>query len=113
MPNLGTGLVGKWLTTMDGNLRARQQGRAVGEYHVRRIAPFAASDANGYRSTAALQHGRGGTAAARLIIRGRLGLDEGRGEGERGLRAWPWLALMMIMMMLVAVRTVWSTSVGR
>lgn len=87
MPNLGTGLVGKWLTTMDGNLRWRQQGRPVGEYHVRRIAPSAASDANGHRSTR--QHGRGGTAAARLIIRVRLGLDEGRGEGERGLRAWP------------------------
>lgn len=36
--------------------------------------------------TAAQQHGHGGTAAARLIIRGRLGLDEGRGEGER--EAW-------------------------
>lgn len=30
MPNLGTGLVCKWLTTMDGNLRWRQQGRAGG-----------------------------------------------------------------------------------
>lgn len=28
MPNLGTELVGKWLTTMDGNLRWRQQGGA-------------------------------------------------------------------------------------
>lgn len=51
--------------------------------------------------TAARQHGRGGTAAARLIIRGRLGLDEGRGDGERGLRAWPWLGLMMMVVMLV------------
>ena len=45
---------------------------AAGRGHVRRIAPSAAADANGHRSTA----------AARLIIRGRLGLD----EGERG--AW-------------------------
>lgn len=83
---------------MDGNLRWGQQGRGRGECHVRRIAPSAASDANGHRSTR--QHGRGDTAAARLIIRGRLGLDEGRGEGERGAWAWPWLALMMMMLVV-------------
>lgn len=58
--------------------------------------------------TAALQHGRGGTAAARLIIRGRLGLDEGRGQGERGLRAWPWLALTMMKMMMMLLLLVLS-----
>lgn len=85
MPNLVTGLVAKWLTTMDGNLRWRQQGgvgREGQQSQVGRIAPYAASDANGYREQR--QHGRGGTAAARLIIRGRLGLDGGRGEA-RGL----------------------------
>lgn len=66
---------------------------------VRRSAPSAASDANGHRSTAG--HGRGGTAAARLIIRARLGLDEGRGEVETGLGAWPSLGLtVMVMAML-------------
>lgn len=51
--------------------------------------------------TVAPQHGRGGAAAARLIIRARLGLDEGRGEVERGLGAWPSLGLtVMVMVML-------------
>ena len=68
-----------WETAMEA------AGRGRGVHHVRRIAPYAASDVNGHR--AARQHGRGGTAAARLIIRGRLGLDEGRGV-RGGLRAW-------------------------
>lgn len=96
MPNLGTGLVGKWLTTMDGNLQWRQQGRAGGSTMLGRLphpVPRLLTDA------AARQHGRGGTAAARLIIRGRLGLDEGRGEGESGAWAWP-LGLMMVIMMV-------------
>lgn len=49
-------------------------------------------------------HGSTGAAARlqpELIIRGRLGLDEGRGEGERGAWAWPWLGLMMLMMALI------------
>lgn len=62
--------------------------------------------------TAAWQHGRCGTAAARLIIRGRLGLDEGRGEGEGGLRAWPELARVM-MIMMVMVMMVRNMFVGR
>ena len=76
-----------WEFVMEAAGRGRLEGV---ESHVRRIAPSAAPDANG--TPQARQHGRGGTAAARLIIRGRLGLDEGRSEGEGGLRpglSWP------------------------
>lgn len=103
MPNLGTGLVGKWLTTMDGNLRGRQQGGSrEGLWGSTMLGGLPRPQPRMLTDTAARQHGRGGTAAARLIIRGRLGLDEGRGEGERGLRAWPWVALMVMMMMTLS-----------
>lgn len=84
---------------MDGRqsaMEAAGRGRLVVEgtqFHVRRTAPCAASDANGHRKHG--KHGRGGTAAGRLIIRGRLGLDEvsheGRGEARRGRALWPEL----------------------
>lgn len=83
-------------------MEAAGKGRGEGEDHVRRTAPSAASDANGHRST----HGSTGAAARlqpELIIRGRLGLDEGRGEGERGAWAWPWLGLMMVMLALTVL----------